>query len=94
MVIPGLISILNIIGLAFQFSGFILVLKSTIKLTLKSKLPDQKGMFDADQYVDPKTGEPPIHIESSPRTRIFKPGVYLILFGITLQIIASGIDWH
>ena len=78
----------NLVGITLEIIGFILMLKATVKLTLKSTLPNHTGMFDADEYVDPKTSKPPPHIESSPRPRIYRPAIGIVIFGLSLQLVS------
>jgi hypothetical protein len=72
---------LTIIGIVFEIIGFFLVIRSTKKLDL------QGGGFTADRYVDPKTKQPPQHIESYPNPALYRPGIILVMFGLGLQIV-------
>jgi hypothetical protein len=73
-------TLLAIIGIAFEIAGFLLVIISTKKLEF------QPGDFVSDVYVDPKTKQPPPHIESYPNPRLYRPGIYLVIIGLGLQI--------
>jgi hypothetical protein len=68
------------LGISLEIVGFVLVIKSTIRLDYKP------GGFMGGEYVDPKTEKPPPHIESSPIPLIYRPGIYLVIAGLALQI--------
>jgi hypothetical protein len=74
--------LLAIFGIAFEIFGFVLMIKSTRKLVLK------KGDFVAEIYVEKSTGKPPQHIEGSPNPTYYRPGIYLVIAGLILQIAA------
>ena len=73
-------TILAIIGIALEIVGFFLIIKSTKKLNYKP------GGFIGPEYVDPKTGKPPPHIESFPNPLRYRPGIILVMIGLGLQI--------
>ena len=72
---------IGIIGIALEIIGFFLVIRSTKKLDLI------EGGFTSDRYVDPKTKEAPPHIESYPNPLLYRPGIYLVIAGLSLQIV-------
>ena len=55
---------LAIIGIALEILGFLLMIKST------KKLDYTPGGFTGPEYVDPKTKQPPPHIESYQSTAL------------------------
>lgn len=83
---------IGVLGIALEIAGFVLMLFSTRKLILKSALENAPAAFDSDEYVDPKTGKPPKYTQSAPNPLIFKPGIFLVMFGLFLQILQLLID--
>jgi hypothetical protein len=71
---------LAVVGILFEFAGFVLMIKST------TRLDRIRGDFVSDRYADPRTGEPPPHIESSPNPLIYRPGIYSIMIGLGFQV--------
>ena len=72
--------LLAILGISLEIVGFVLVIKSTPKLVLK------RGGFTSFVHVDPKTGEPLEEIEGPPNPLIYRPGIYMVIAGLSLQI--------
>jgi hypothetical protein len=66
---------LAIIGIGLEIVGFLLVLKSTKRLDLE----DHAFM---GRYIDPKTKQPPPHIESFPNPLLYRPGIYAVIAGL------------
>jgi hypothetical protein len=56
------------------------MINSTRRLVLR------QGGFTSDQHVDPTTGQPPPEIEGPPNPLIYRPGIYLVIAGLVLQI--------
>jgi hypothetical protein len=75
-----IIMFLAIIGISLEIAGFVFMINSTRRLILK------EGDFVADIYVDPNTNEPPHHIEGSPNPSYYRPGIYMIVVGLVIQI--------
>jgi hypothetical protein len=71
--------LLAIAGIGLEIAGFLLIIKSTKRLDL------EEGGFMADRYVDPKTKQPPPHIESFPNPLMYRPGIYAVMVGLGLQ---------
>jgi hypothetical protein len=71
-----------IAGIILEIIGFILIIKST------KKLDYTHGDFLGPEYVDPKTGKPPPHIESYPEPFRYRWGIYAVIGGLILQ----GVD--
>ena len=72
---------LAILGILLEILGFIFMIKSTKKLNYK------EGDYVGPECVDPKTDKPPPHIESSPNPLTYRPGIYCIVTGLSLQIV-------
>ncbi len=72
---------LAIAGIGFEILGFVLMLRSTHKLDLA------RGDFVSSNYVDPRTGRPPEHIESPPDPKLHRWGIGSIIGGLVLQIL-------
>jgi hypothetical protein len=71
---------LAIIGMSLEIAGFVFMINSTRKLVLK------KGDYVADIYVDPNTCDPPHHIEGAPNPTYYRPGIYMVVVGLVIQI--------
>jgi len=70
-----------IAGIAFEILGFVLMLRSTHKLDYV------QGDYVSDNYVDPRTGKPPEHIEGPPDPKIHRRGMWSVIGGLVLQIL-------
>lgn len=77
----------NILGIGLEILGFVLMLKSTRILELKTG-----GSFASDFYADPKTGRQPPTIEGAPNPLLYRPGIWLVIAGLALQILDVVID--
>ena len=67
---------LAIIGIGLEIVGFLLVIKSTKRLDLEGHA------FMGPGYIDPKTKQPPPHIESFPNPLLYRPGIYAVIAGL------------
>jgi hypothetical protein len=67
---------LAIIGIGLEIVGFLLVIKSTKRLDLEDHA------FMGSRYIDPKTKQPPPHIESFPNPLLYRPGIYAVIAGL------------
>jgi hypothetical protein len=56
--------------------------KSVKELILK------RGSFTSNEYVHPKTGEPPPTAVGPPDPSLYQPGIRFIIAGLILQIVA------
>jgi hypothetical protein len=50
------------------------------------RLVFRAGDFVSDIYVDPKTCKPPHHIEGAPNPMYYRPGIYMVVVGLVIQI--------
>ncbi len=72
----------NGLAIASEVYGFVLMLESTKKLTLR------EGNFMADVYIDPSTGKPPPSAQSAPIPQVINTGIGFVIAGLCGQILA------
>jgi hypothetical protein len=75
---------LAIIGIGLEIVGFLLVIKSTKRLDLEDHA------FMGPRYIDPKTKQPPPHIESFPNPLLYRPGIYAVIAGLACRVSTSS----
>ena len=72
----------NGVGLALEVFGFVLILKSTRRLKLRT------GGFVSDSYLDEKTGKKPPFLQSEPISEVNRTGIGFVIAGLACQFIA------
>ena len=75
---------LAIIGIGLEIVGFLLVIKSTKRLDLEDHA------FMGPRYIDPKTKQPPPHIESFPNPLLYRPGIYAVIAALACRVSTSS----